>query len=139
MTAPPPCARLKSLRPRFILLVMVLVHGSAPGQSNPVYAWRNLTGQPGGNGNADGTGGAARFFYPSGVAVDGAGNIYVADTYNFTIRKMTSNGVVTTLAGSAGQSGKADGTNDSARFNYPSGVAVDCAGNVYVADSGNDT
>ena len=76
---------------------------------------------------------------PHGVAVDGAGNVYVADTNNDTIRKITPAGVVTTLAGTAGQAGSADGTGAAARFDNPEGVAVDAAGNVYVADTGNDT
>ncbi len=139
MIASPSSITLKNLRQTFLLFVLVLANASAPGQNNPVYAWRSLTGQPGGNGNADGAGSAARFFNPGGVAVDSAGNVYVADSGNNTIRKVTTNGVVTTLAGSAGQSGSADGTNNTARFNYPSGVAVDGAGNVYVADTYNST
>ena len=73
------------------------------------------------------------------MAVDGSGNVYVADTNNYTIRKITPAGVVSTLAGLAGTSGSADGTGSAARFNYPHGVAVDSSGNVYVADSGNNT
>jgi len=139
MTAPPPSDTLKSLRQTFLLFVLMVVNASASGQNNPVYAWRNLTGQPGGQGDADGKGSAARFFNPSGIAADAAGNIYVADSGNNTIRKVTTNGVVTTLAGSVGQFGSADGTNNAALFNYPSGLAVDGAGNVYVADTYNST
>jgi hypothetical protein len=98
-----------------------------------------LAGQPGGSGSADGTGSAAQFDGPEGVAVDSAGNVYVADTGNDTIRKVTPGGVVTTLAGFAGSPGSADGTASAARFYYPAGVALDSAGNVYVADTGNDT
>jgi hypothetical protein len=98
-----------------------------------------LAGSPGQPGNKDGTNGAAGFDNPTGVAVDSAGNIYVADLGNSAIRKVTSAGVVTTLAGSAGEPGSTDGTNQTARFSNPSGVAVDSDGNVYVADAGNKT
>ena len=98
-----------------------------------------LAGLAGSSGSADGTGSAARFYHPYGVAVDSAGNVYVADTCNHTIRKVTPGGVVTTLAGLAGSSGSADGTGSAARFYIPYGVAVDSAGNVYVADTDNHT
>jgi hypothetical protein len=98
-----------------------------------------LAGNPGVSGSADGPSGTALFNYPAGVAVDSLGNLYVADTGNHTIRKVTSEGMVFTLAGSAGQSGSANGVGDAAQFNLPNGVAVDGAGNVYVADSGNNT
>ena len=99
-----------------------------------------LAGTAGAHGSADGTGAAARFYAPRGVAIDSAGNLYVADTAsNSTIRKVTAAGVVTTLAGTAGVLGSADGTGAAARFNGPSGVAVDSADNIYVADSGNNT
>ena len=94
-----------------------------------------LAGSAGQYGSSDGTGSAASFDYANGVAVDSAGNVYVADSGNDEIRKITPSGVVTTLAGSALQSGSSDGTGSAARFDSPYGVAVDSAGNVYVADT----
>jgi hypothetical protein len=86
-------------------------------------------------GFADGTGADASFNQPMGVAVDSRGNVYVADAYNHKIRKITSAGVVTTLAGN--WQDFADGTGADASFNNPRDVAVDNRGNVYVADNGN--
>ena len=80
--------------------------------------------------------GAASFVEPMSVAFDGSGNLYVADQGNHAIRKITSAGVVTTLAGS-GVAGFADGTGVAAQFSYPNGIAMDAAGNIYVADGGN--
>ncbi len=96
-----------------------------------------FAGTAGSSGSTDGTGSAARFYNPSGVAVDAAGNVFVADSTNYTIRKITSAGVVSTFAGTAASTGSTDGTGSAARFNSPSGVAVDAAGNVFVADRGN--
>ncbi|MGP8199247.1 MAG: hypothetical protein ACLQU4_07080 [Limisphaerales bacterium] len=90
-------------------------------------------------GSADGIGSAAKFLLPTSVAVDGAGNVYVADADNDTIRKVTSAGVVTTLAGTAQTPGTNDSPGSAALFYHPLGVAVDNAGNVYVADSYNHT
>ena len=96
-----------------------------------------IAGQAGFLGAANGIGTSARFNSPSGMAMDGVGNIYIADSANHVIRKMTAGGVVTTLAGVVGFSGSNDGLATEARFNGPQGVAVDGAGNVYVADTAN--
>ena len=104
---------------------------------NTALAVDTLAGLAGTAGSADGTGTVARFSQPSGIAVDSNGVILVADTLNHTIRRVTALGVVTTLAGSAGQPGTADGVISAARFRQPIGVAVDSAGLVYVADTRN--
>jgi DNA-binding beta-propeller fold protein YncE len=90
-----------------------------------------------GQGFADGTGQAARFSTPSGIAVDSAGILYVADTGNNAIRRITPDGVTTTLAGD-GLAGYRDGPGAQARFNGPVGVDVDPGGRVIVADTYND-
>jgi DNA-binding beta-propeller fold protein YncE len=87
------------------------------------------------SGYLDGTGTAAQFNSPYGVAVDSGGNVYVADSANFVIRKITSGGVVTTLAGHAGVSGTADGTGTAAQFGSIRGIASDGSGNLYVTDT----
>ena len=98
-----------------------------------------FVGNLGGSGNADGVGADARFVRPGGVATDNVGNVYVADSGNNTIRKITPEGIVSTLAGKAESCGSADGIGAEARFCNPQGIATDSFGNVYVADSGNDT
>lgn len=86
-------------------------------------------------GYADGTGISAQFAKPYGVAVDASGTVYVADSFNNKIRKISPEGVVSTLAGST--QGFADGTGNTAQFSLPIGIAVDASGNVYVADLAN--
>ena len=103
----------------------------------PTGAVSTLAGSAGAGGSADGIGGNARFNYPYGITVDSATNVYVADLGNQTIRKVTPDGNVTTLAGLAQASGSANGLGSNARFSEPHGIAVDGAGNLYVADSGN--
>jgi hypothetical protein len=103
-----------------------------------------IAGQAGviGYGSADGMGAAAQFEFLTGIAVDRSGNLYVTDEGNQTIRKLipTSTGwTVNTIGGLVQNIGSADGTGSAARFQYPFGVAVDSEGNVYVADSQNNT
>lgn len=105
----------------------------------PAGVVTTLAGTWGVAGSADGTGAAASFGSSGGITTDAAGNVYVADTNAGTIRKITPAGVVTTLAGTAGLSGSADGTGAAARFNGPSGISADAAGNLYATDMFNYT
>lgn len=93
-------------------------------------------GQPG---SADGTGAQARFNGNGGVAFDAAGNLFVADWDNHTIRRITPAGVVSTFVGQAGQAGSSDGTGNAARLRNPNGLTIDASGNLYLADWGNHT
>lgn len=111
----------------FLVLLSVPLHADS-------YTFRHYAGTRGGPGRTDGIAAEARFWSPSAVATDASGNVYVADTENHTIRRVTSSGVVTTVAGVAGQSGFANGFGAAARFKRPGGIAVDASGNVYVAD-----
>jgi sugar lactone lactonase YvrE len=98
-----------------------------------------LAGTPGVTGSQDGTGAAASFDGPTGLTMDAAGNLYLTDTHNNLIRKVTTAGVVSTVAGTVGVSGSADGAGNAATFNFPQGIAADANGNLYVADTYNDT
>jgi sugar lactone lactonase YvrE len=106
---------------------------------SPAGEVTTLAGLAGVRGSADGTGSTARFNGPRALALDSEGNIYVADGSNHTIRRVTPGGTVSTLAGSAGISGSSDGVRANARFNVPSGLAVDASGHIFVTDRWNHT
>src|SRR5437879_8071397 len=131
---------LRFLRGLFILVLALgsLIALSARAQSNyPLpYNFNTFAGNAyGGNG----TGNQAIFNNPYATAVDSAGNVYVADTSNYAVRKITPAGIVTTLAGLAGTGGITDGTGSDARFGALNGIAVDTAKNVYVTDGSYNT
>jgi sugar lactone lactonase YvrE len=96
-----------------------------------------FAGQSGVTGSGNGSGTSATFNYPIGIAVDSTGIVYVADSSNHLIRKITKDGVVSTVAGQSGLAGSGNGSGTSVTFNYPQGLAVDSTGTVYVADSSN--
>jgi sugar lactone lactonase YvrE len=89
-------------------------------------------------GSADGIGSTATFNKPEAIAINRKGYLYVADTYNFTIREIAPNGYVTTFAGKTGKAGNADGPRLQAMFNMPVGIAIDSMDNIYVADADYD-
>lgn len=119
----------------------------ASGQANYLtpYATATIAGTPGVSGSADGTNGAASFAIDAanlcGIAVDtNSGSVYVADTGNSTIRRLTPAGadwVVTTIAGQPGVTGSSDGTNNAATFYYPAGLTLGTNGNLFVLDTLN--
>ena len=102
------------------------------------FTFTTLAGANSGS-SQDGVGGNARFESPHGIGIDGSGNLYVGDTGNHTIRKVTSAGVVSTIAGTTRMPGNTDGSGAAALFGDPVGVAVDGQGNVYVADGSSNT
>ncbi len=111
--------------------------GSANSNSPPLAPSPSLAllaGNVGGSGYVDGVGAVARFQLPTGIAIDGEGNLYIADAGNHLIRKVTPTGAVTTVAGSAGAPGTADGIGTTASFYSPTTLTVDGTGNVYVGD-----
>ena len=91
------------------------------------------------SGAANGSGTNASFSDPAAIAADAGGNYFIADSRNHAIRKVTTNGVVTTFAGQLGVSGTANGTGTGASFNTPSGLSFDASGNLFVSDTGNNT
>ena len=125
-----------------LVLVGSWIPESARGQAiYAPYAFTNFVGQPGVEGWLDGTGNGGQLHIPHSVALDVAGNLFVADTFNHAIRKVTPEGVMTTIAGSPPNKGYGDGVGfaEAASFNSPIGVGSDAAGNLYVADNGNQT
>ena len=104
--------------------------------------WTTIAGSATAPGNNDGTNNEARFNQPLGVAMDTTGALFVTDTLNHTIRRMShdsSGWITTTIAGTPGLSGSADGTNGAARFDEPSGIAADRRGDLFVTDALNNT
>jgi sugar lactone lactonase YvrE len=116
-----------------LAMLAVLTLPAATLAAGPDYVVTPLAGAAS-NGSTDGSGATARFNEPQGVMVDASGNIVVADTGNRTIRRISPAGQVTTLAGVVGKSEMLNGPAATARFNRPTGVARDSAGNLYVAD-----
>ncbi|AWH31814.1 NHL repeat-containing protein [Stenotrophomonas sp. SAU14A_NAIMI4_8] len=116
------------------------VYFTDAGDNNRIRRWwpdgrvQTVAGQ--GEGRVDGPALQASFHTPSGIAADAQGNLYVADTGNHAIRRISADGQVTTLAG--GEQGYADGPAAQARFDGPMGIAVDAQGQVFVADTWND-
>jgi hypothetical protein len=98
-----------------------------------------LAGLGGTSGSDDGMNPIARFWSPLGLALDSVGNLFIGDTGSQVVRKITPDGVVTTIGGQAGTSGSTNASGSQARFNSPAGVAVDPNGFVYVTDSNNHT
>ena len=96
-----------------------------------------FAGAAGMMGTADGLGSAARFNLPTGLVIDRSGTLYVSDTTNNTVRKITVGGQVSTLAGLEGVSGSQNGSGGGALFNHPGGLAIDASGNLFLADTGN--
>ena len=132
---------MKAFFARIVFLFGLCVSSAADATAQP-YTVTTIAGSAGVRGSADGSNVTASFYRPSGLALDAARNIYVADLYNHTIRKIApagTNWLVTTLAGQPGTLGSADGTNDHAQFNRPSSVAIDNAGNLFVTDNYNQT
>jgi hypothetical protein len=105
-------------------------------QARQVETFAGSAGQPGW---ADGAGSVARFNSPRGLATGPDGSLYVADTGNHIIRKITPEGIVTTIAGEPGVSGSNDGPAREARLSQPMGIDVNAAGEIFIADTGNHT
>lgn len=120
---------------RFLCSTALVVGLAMPAQDSV----KTVAGQASVSGTANGVGSSAQFNDPAGMVTDPAGNLYLADTRNHVIRRIGTNGAVTTFAGQMGVAGTGDGTGVQARFNTPSGIAIDAAGFLFVTDTGNHT
>jgi sugar lactone lactonase YvrE len=120
-----------------VTLSLCLCLGLAAAARAQQFNWTLVAGTPPQNGSADGAAADARYYNPNSLVADSAGNLYVTDTFNHTIRKVSPSGAASTVAGSPRTSGTVNGTGNAARFSSPNGIAVDAAGNLYVADRGN--
>ena len=147
---PSPSSTQRRLRPRAALACAALLAAlAACGPGGPKVKTGDDTGGGSGrtagialtagnptlNDAVDNKGAAARFDTPRGLAIDSAGNLYVADTGNSAIRKIATDGTVSTFAGRLRASGTADGTGGGARFSQPTALAIDSAGNLFVTDA----
>ncbi len=119
----------------FVILLLFLLATALRAQDSVT----TLAGQVLVSGAANGTGTNAVFNDPAAIVADANGNFFVADSQNHAVRKITTNGLVTTLAGQLGVSGSANGVGTGAQFNAPSGLAFDQSGNLLVSDTGNST
>ena len=120
---------------KFLFTQLILIFATINLQAQLVTT---VAGQPEISGSNDGEAFTATFNNPHGIAVDINGTVYTADRFSHIIRKITLDGMVTTLAGTAGVSGNVDGTGDTALFYEPWGLCVDGVGNVFVADTRNN-
>jgi hypothetical protein len=136
-----PFRRVTALVAGFILLATLLVTVAAPAHAANTYYLTTFAGQQNSYGST-GDGGqatSAQLEFPRGVTGDNAGNIYIADANNNKVRKVNSAGVISTFAGTGTGGAAGDGgAATSAQLNYPMGIAADAAGNVYIADEGNN-
>lgn len=118
-----------------VLAAAFWIHGQASAQE----VVRTVAGQAQELGHADGPAAQSRFNDPAGLAVDPFGNLWVADSANHCIRRLSVDGTVTTVCGQPGEPGATDGVPTVARLDSPSGIAWGSEGALYIADTGNHT
>jgi sugar lactone lactonase YvrE len=119
---------------RSVFLVGLVVGSALAAEAQTLYRFTDPVAVSAASAVAD-----PSLFYPSGVAVDSAGVVWIADTVNHVIRVLDGDGTTRIVAGEAGVPGASDGPAREARFRYPQGLAADSSGNIYIADSGNGT